>query len=297
MDMRFGLTAATVMLSTLGLTGVVLAQAARPAAQPAASAVAPVSEAVARGDKLYTDLGCVACHGVAGQGGTNNAPDLTKSALAQISDGGMTLNAFLNVGRPERGMPPFPGLTTQQTSDLSDKLHAFAAAQAAQAARTGGGLPAALAGTTLSILVGDPSYGRTFFNGPVGKCSTCHAVQEGQQSRAANLAHIASKSKTEKDLQAHWLLPREQAWSPRDDNTVTAVATYADGRTVSGVLTSVSDFKLVIRDAGGAKTTIPIVKGDPKVKLVDKLQPHIDLLPTYQDNDIHNVTAYLATLK
>jgi cytochrome c oxidase cbb3-type subunit 3 len=297
--MRFRLTVATVVLSTLGLTGAVLAQAARPAAaQPAARAGAPaLSDAAMRGDKLYNDLGCVACHGVAAQGGTNNAPDLTKSTLAQTSDGGMTLQAFLNVGRPDRGMPAFPGLTVQQTSDLSDRLRAFAAAQAAQAARSGGALPAALAGQNLSILVGDPNYGKKFFNGPVGKCSTCHAVQDGQQSSAANLAHIGSKYKTDKDLQAHWLLPREQAWSPRDDDSVTAVATYADGHKVSGILTSASDFKLVIRDAAGTKTTIPIVNGEPKVTLVDKLQAHLDLFPKYQDNDMHNITAYLATLK
>jgi cytochrome c oxidase cbb3-type subunit 3 len=287
--MRSGPTAWAVVLSTFALAGAVMAQAPAPAT--------PVSASVARGEALYNQLGCVACHGVAGQGGTNNAPDLGRSTLAQISDGGMTLQAFLNVGRPERGMPASPGLTTAQASDLSDRLRAFAAAQAAQAARTGGGLPAALDGTTLSILVGDPNHGRTFFNGPVGKCATCHAVRENQPSPAANLAHIAAKYKTDKDLQAHWLLPRDQAWSPRDDNTVTAVASYADGHSVSGTLTSVSDFKLVIRDAAGARTTIPIVKGEPKVRLVDRLQPHLDLFRSYQDNDIHNVTAYLATLK
>ena len=299
--MRVGLTAWAVVLSTLALAGAVLAQAPRPAAQPTAQtpqgATAPASASVTRGEGLYNQLGCVACHGVAGQGGTNNAPDLGRSTLAQISDGGLTLQAFLNVGRPDRGMPAAPGLTTQQASDLSDRLHAFAAAQAAEAARTSGGPPAALAGLTLSILVGDPNYGRAFFNGPVGKCAACHAAQDNQPSRAANLAHIAAKFKTEKDLQARWLLPREQAWSPRDDSSVTAVATYADGHTVSGTLTSVSDFKLVLRDVGGARTTLPIVKGEPKVKLVDKLQAHLDLLRTYQDNDIHNVTAYLATLK
>ena len=35
----------------------------------------------------------------------------------------------------------------------------------------------------------------------------------------------------------------------------------------------------------------------PKVEVRDPLEPHRRLLPTYADRDIHNVTAYLTTLK
>ena len=35
----------------------------------------------------------------------------------------------------------------------------------------------------------------------------------------------------------------------------------------------------------------------PKVDVHDPLQPHRDLLRTYADADIHNVTAFLVTLK
>ncbi|MDB5439572.1 MAG: cytochrome c, mono- and diheme variant family, partial [Caulobacteraceae bacterium] len=115
---------------------------------------------------------------------------------------------------------------------------------------------------------------------------------------AANLAHIGSKFKTEKELQQNMLLPgRDSYWDPRDDKNVTAIATYANGRQVKGYLTSVSDFKLVIRDDAGKSTSIPLNNGEPKVRLVDKLQAHRDLLTLYQDDDMHNLTAYLASLK
>mgnify|MGYP003343020787 FL=1 len=35
----------------------------------------------------------------------------------------------------------------------------------------------------------------------------------------------------------------------------------------------------------------------PKVEVHDPMKPHKDLLPVYTDRDIHNVTAYLASIK
>ena len=67
----------------------------------------PDPAAVARGTVVYeTTLNCAACHGITGRGGPNNAPDLTRSALAMQPDGGRGLAAFLRVGRPDKGMPP-----------------------------------------------------------------------------------------------------------------------------------------------------------------------------------------------
>ena len=59
----------------------------------------------------------------------------------------------------------------------------------------------------------------------------------------------------------------------------------------------VSDFKVIIRDQAGQETTLTRSKGEPSVALTDRLQHHLDLLEVYRDVDIHNLTAYLATLK
>ena len=262
----------------------------------------PDLEAVARGDDVYTRLNCTACHGAGGRGGPGGAPDLTKSALAMAPDNGRGLAGFLQVGRPEKGMPPVSvPLTEQQAADLSAKLRSLGFAAAAQPSRGGGAsrgaLPAALAGQQLSILVGNPVDGKKYFNGAIGQCARCHAVVEGQASSASNLAHIARKYPDPKTLQNNMVLNRGLGWSPRRNKDVTAVVTFAGGRIIRGYLTSVSDFKVVVRNEDGVESVIPRSGGEPKVALQDRLQHHLDLLDKYQDDDIHNLTAYLATLK
>ena len=267
---------------------------------------APDASSVARGTPLYeTAFNCAACHGLTGRGGPNNAPDVTRSALAMQPDGGRALAAFLLVGRPDRGMPPIAqALSDQEAADLSAKLRSlgFAAMSPPQAGRGGAGrggppLPAALAGRELSIIVGDPKLGKKYFEGPVGKCSTCHGLKDGDQSPAVNLAHIATKYPDPKLMQNAMLINRGLNWSPRTNRDVTATITYANGRTVKGHLTSVSDFKVVIRDDKEVETELVRKDGEPKVVLSDRLQHHLDLLAIYMDNDIHNLTAYLATFK
>jgi cytochrome c oxidase cbb3-type subunit 3 len=267
----------------------------------------PDNAAVARGTRLYEVVGnCAACHGLTGRGGPGNAPDLTRSALAMATDAGRALGVLLRVGRPDKGMPPVPGLTEQDLADLSAKLRSlgFAAAPPAQAGGRGAGrgrggppLPAALAGQDLSIVVGDAQLGKRYFEGSVGKCASCHSVRDGQASPAASLAHIAGKYPDPKQMQNAMLINRALNWSPRTNRDVTATVSYANGRVVKGYLTSVSDFKVVIRDEQNTETEIPRKDGEPKVVLTDRLQHHLDLLAIYMDDDIHNLTAYLVTLK
>jgi cytochrome c oxidase cbb3-type subunit 3 len=40
-----------------------------------------------------------------------------------------------------------------------------------------------------------------------------------------------------------------------------------------------------------------INRGVPKVEVHDPLQSHIDMLLTFKDSDIHNLTAYLVTVR
>jgi cytochrome c oxidase cbb3-type subunit III len=296
-------------LAIVALGALLLSRDAGVGGQPAGPPPDPA--AIVRGMLLYeVTFNCAACHGRSGRGGPNNAPDLTASAMAIQPDGGRGLAAFLQVGRPERGMPPVPvPLTESQAADLSATLRSFAVAAGPllpsdrRGAEGAGGrgdataLPPALAGQELSILVGDPALGRRFFSGPVGKCSSCHSVVDRQTSSAANLARIATKYPDAKALQNAMLLNRGLYWSPRTSKDVRATITYANGRTLRGYLTSVSDFKVVIRDETGRETEAARHDGEPKVTLSDRLQHHLDLLERYHDNDIHNLTAYLSTLR
>jgi cytochrome c oxidase cbb3-type subunit 3 len=263
---------------------------AAPATRPP-EGTAPSGEAAQKGDQFYLQ-NCAACHGATGRGGPGGAPDLTASAIAMANDGGRQLAAFLQVGRPERGMPPRP-VNEEEAANLSAKLRALGFA----AAPGGAGQGSAQAPAEL-VLVGDVEAGRAFFNGPVGRCYACHAVQPGVASPASNLSKIGQKYPDPKTLQNNMLLPgRRFYWSPSHDKSVTAVVTWKNGRTVKGYLSSVSDFKVIVRDEAGAETTIERTNGEPRIVLQDRLQHHLDLFRVYRDNQIHDLTAYLATLK
>ena len=241
-----------------------------------------------RGDTTYQQV-CAACHGVLGKGGPGGAPDITVSAIAMAVDGGRELSQFLQRGRPERGMPPFP-LSEAEAIDLSAKLRSlgFAAVPAAGSAA---------APAVENVLVGNADAGKAYFNGPVGQCNTCHAVTEGQSSPSANLWNISAKYPNPRVLQNTMLLNRSFFWTPAYSKDITATVTWRDGRKASGYLSSVSDFKVIIRDDAGQEQSFPRHEGEPKVALQDRMQHHLDLLPNYLDSDIHDLTAYLVTLK
>jgi hypothetical protein len=72
--------------------------------------------------------------------------------------------------------------------------------------------------------------------------------------------------------------------------------TLASGETFEGQLDRMDDFAVALKAADGTLRSFRIGRG-VRVNVNDPLQPHRDLLRTYKDADIHNVTAYLSTLK
>jgi cytochrome c oxidase cbb3-type subunit 3 len=250
----------------------------------------PAASAVERGNAIYAQS-CAVCHGGTGRGGNGTTVDLTASAIAMANDGGRQLASLLETGRPDRGMPPRP-VTESEAADLSAKLRSFAFP--GDAIATGAGVPV----PPQRVLVGDAQAGKAYFNGPIGRCYSCHAVTAGQSSPATNLAGIGTTYPDAKTLQNNMILKgRRYYWSPANSKDVTATVTYRDGRVVTGYLSSVSDFKVIVRDESGKETIMDRRRGEPRVVLTDRMQHHLDLLPRYLDSDIHDLTAYLATLK
>ena len=112
-------------------------------------------------------------------------------------------------------------------------------------------------------------------------------------------------------LQGRWLQPRggrggggggrggrgggTAAASTRGVTAVTV--TLPSGQTVSGALDRVDDFSVSLRDAAGEYHSFTREGATPKVEIHDPLKAHTDLLAKFTDADIHNVTAYLVTLK
>ena len=291
------ITAGAIAVALLSGAAVFAQQAALPPVPPQTGpALEP--ESVARGGTLYA-AACQACHGADAKGGPSNAADLTASPIAQGNDPRQLL-LFLAAGRPDRGMPAFD-FTEVQASDLSAKIRsmrmaAVAPTPAASSAAAPAAVAAAPAAPQESIVVGDVALGRKFFNGPVGRCLMCHSVTPGEVSEATNLAHIGSKY-AERQLQNVMVLNRAQGWVPSTNKYIVAEVSWADGRTERGYLHSVSDFQVAIRAEDGGGKVFDIVDGQPKVVLKDRMQEHIDLIPKYRNADIHNLTAYLTSLK
>src|SRR5215207_7459833 len=148
---------------------------------------------------------------------------------------------FIRAGRPERGMPAFPGLTDQEIADIAEFLHERLEAARSRAATD-----------TMASLVGDAKSGAAYFSGP-GRCATCHSV-------SGDLAGIGAKYDPP-TLQGRIANPRPggggrgpaPAASPRSTRTVTV--TLANGQTVSGTLDYVSEFAVTLIEKSGSRRT------------------------------------------
>jgi cytochrome c oxidase cbb3-type subunit III len=239
------------------------------------------AEAIARAKPVYEPQ-CGFCHGLDARGRAGG-PDLARSLVVLADTGGKELAGFLRAGRPERGMPAFPNLTDQQISDIAEFLHERLEAARSRAATD-----------TMASLVGDAKAGATYFNGP-GRCTTCHSI-------SGDLAGIGAKYDPP-TLQGRLVNPRPggggrgqpAAGSPRAARTATVA--LANGQTVSGTLDYVSEFAVTLIEKSGARRTFKRDGDVPKVVVSDPLQAHFDMLRTFRDKDMQDLTAYLWTLK
>ena len=73
--------------------------------------------------------------------------------------------------------------------------------------------------------------------------------------------------------------------------------TPASGAKVEGHLDRIDDFIVVLTTADGVQRSFTRIGDVPKVEIRDPLEGHRNLLTVYTDKDIHDVTAYLVTLK
>ena len=225
---------------------------------------------------------CGFCHGANARGGSSG-PDLTRSELVQSDEGGKELGAFLRAGRPDKGMPAFE-LGAPQAKDVAEFLHASIFLNANRRLYK-----------VLDILVGDPKAGAAYFAG-AGKCASCH-------SATGDLAGIGKKYEP-LALQQKLLMPRGGRGDgpPKpaymDRNALRVVVTMPNRQVVRGVLVRLTDFDVTVYDPETSAMRSVARNGDvPKVDVVDPLQAHLDLWPKWTDEEIHNMTAYLASLK
>jgi len=232
--------------------------------------------AIERGTALYKS-NCAFCHGQDARGG-DSGPSLLRSGVVLADQNGELIGPVVQQGREDRGMPRF-ALKPEQVAELATFLHSFR-----------------VAGYDVSrqkpptIVVGDAKAGQAYFN---EACGGCH-------SATGDLMGIATRLADERVLQQSWLIPGSMtgrgAPVPDRARPPTVTVTEPGSAPVTGALNRLDDFTVSLITADGTLRSFRL-SPRTKVDVQDPLRPHKDLLRKYTDADIHNVTAFLATLK
>src|SRR5262249_23710231 len=138
------------------------------------------------------------------------------------------------------------------------------------------------------VVVGVAQSGAAYFNG-AGRCNTCHSVTGDLRGIGAKYDPVA--------LQDRFVNPRGPTTGESSPKSQKAVKVTLPLGETSGTLLYISEFAVTLRDPAGERRTFSRSGDVPRVEVTDPLQAHLDLLMKYTDNDIHNLTAYLVSLK
>ncbi len=232
---------------------------------------------VERGQGIFVGA-CGFCHGSNAKGG-EKGPDLLRSVLVLDDENGKTIAPVILRGRPDKGMPRFP-FTSQQIADIANFLH--------------NSIKNAIDRDSykiLNIVTGDPKAGEAYFNGQ-GHCSSCHSVTGDLKGVGAKYEPVT--------LQGKFLQPNS-SWTegtpPHHVSAISVTVTLPSGESFTGTLVNLDDFNVALREPNGAYHSFNREKDVPRVEIHNRLQAHSDMLSRYTDADIHNITAYLVTLK
>jgi cytochrome c oxidase cbb3-type subunit 3 len=223
---------------------------------------------VKNGEAVYQG-NCTFCHG-RDAGGGETGPDLTHSQLVADDVKGDKISEVVRNGRVEKGMPRF----NLSEADMAG-LVAFIHDQKAKASSKVGGRRSV---DVQDLQTGSVEAGRNYFNG-TGTCSQCH-------SPTGDLANVASRYQGLKLMQ-RLLYPK--------DSPAKITVTLPSGKTISGTLAYHDEFTVGLRDASGWYQSWPMTQ--VKYKIDAPAEVHADLLAKYTDDDIHNLMAYLQTLR
>lgn len=266
---------------------------------PAPAAQAPVVQQVPRTptvDEAAHDRGraiwareCVDCHGSQARG-SDTGPNIIRTRTVNFDrsspTAGSVLGPFLKVGHETQSGKPSATFTDDEIVGLANFLRQ----------RVNDTMRGSAVFTVGDILVGDRAAGQAYFEG-AGTCASCH------NATTRNLAGIGSRLPAPVDIQQRMLFPGSGgggrgrgAASTGGANAITVTITPQTGPSLAGVLVEQSDFFVTLRLADG---TVRAVRKEPgmKVVLTNPLQAHIDLLDRITDTQIHDLVAYLESLK
>jgi cytochrome c oxidase cbb3-type subunit 3 len=242
---------------------------------------------VDRGKALYS-IHCTGCHGADLRGGDIGGPNLLRSQLALSDKEGELIVPIIQGSRQSAGMPAIP-----VSPDDGKAIAAYVRSVMGTIGRQG--MPPSTSKAPESIVVGDAKAGQAYFD---AKCARCHSAE-------GDLKGIAGRISDARMLQNTWVSGGGggrrgrggAAPAASDRRTVTAVVKLPSGETVEGRLVRIDDFLVTLRLADDTLRSFTRNGDTPAVEVRDPMKPHRDLLAVYTDKDIHDVTAYLVTLR
>jgi cytochrome c oxidase cbb3-type subunit 3 len=239
---------------------------------------------IERGSKLYS-VTCRACHGADLRGGDIGGPNLLRSQVALSDRDGELIVPIIQGSLQNSGMPAI-NMSVEDAKAVAAYVRSVLATIGSQ------GKPPSVGQAPPSVLVGDAARGKAYFT---AKCSGCH-------SPSADLRAIGAKYSDPKLLQNAWVAGGSRGRGPAPSGSSAARAVMASvsqpsGETVEGRVLRIDDFLVTLELPDGTTRTIRRNGNVPKVELRDPLKAHRDLLSVYSDQDMHDVTAYLVTLK
>ena len=243
---------------------------------------------VARGRAIY-DTECRRCHGADLRGGEQGGSNLLRETRVLNDREGELLQTVIQGSHTSRVSAG--DLSADDVKALAAFIHSIVAQSPGQ------GAPPPGPPVELKVLVGDAAAGERFF---ASRCAGCHSV-------TGDLKGIGDRNLGPAQLQNLWVAggrggrggrgadPTPPPMTTRREATV--VVTLPTGQKYEGRLERIDDFMVSLTQADGTPRTIRRNGDVPKVEVRDPLEAHRDLLPVYTDKDIHDVTAYLVTLK
>ena len=250
-----------------------------PASQKPPQTVTPQTypaELVQRGQGLFA-ASCGFCHGRDTMGG-ETGPDLTRSALVAEDVRGDKISTVIKAGRPDKGMPPL-NLPDADIAAIVAFIHdSKTKADSLEGARR--------TVDVADLQTGNAQAGQQYFNG-AGGCAKCH-------SPTGDFAGLANRLQGLQLFQ-RMLYPGGRGRGGASAAVPSATVKLPSGQSVTGKVAYRDEFTIAITDAAGYYRSWPMSK--VTVTIVNPLDAHIAQLAKYNNDDLHNVLAYLQTLK
>jgi cytochrome c oxidase cbb3-type subunit 3 len=211
-------------------------------------------------------------------------PNLLRSQTALLDQDGERIIPIIDGSRQSSGMPAIP-MSAVDAKAVAAYVRSILETIGRQ------GMPPSVGQAPASILVGNAEAGRAYF---AAKCAACH-------SATGDLQGFATRIPDPKALQNSWVSGgggrRGGGGGNATARAVTATVTPDSGDKVEGRMVRIDDFLITLALADGTIRTFRRMGDSPKIEVHDPMKGHRELLNLYTDKDMHDVTAYLVTLK